>query len=59
MNPVVEGRYAEPVPKDIAARIGLTEGARVDIEASDDDRIICHALAPAVHARRVAGWHDA
>jgi antitoxin MazE len=28
------------VPRDIAARIGLTEGARVDIEASDDGRII-------------------
>ena len=28
------------VPKDIAARLGLTEGARVDIEASDDGRII-------------------
>jgi antitoxin MazE len=28
------------VPKDIAARLGLTEGARVDVEASDDGRII-------------------
>ena len=28
------------VPRDIAARIGLTEGARVDIEASEDGRII-------------------
>jgi antitoxin MazE len=28
------------VPRDIAARVGLTEGARVDIEASDDGRII-------------------
>lgn len=28
------------VPRDIAARMGLTEGARVDIEASDDGRII-------------------
>lgn len=28
------------VPRDIAARLGLTEGARVDIEASDDGRII-------------------
>lgn len=28
------------VPRDIAARIGLTEGARVDVEASDDGRII-------------------
>ena len=35
------------VPRDIAARIGLTEGARVDIEASDDGRIIVtrHAAA--------------
>jgi antitoxin MazE len=28
------------VPRDIAARIGLTEGSRVDIEASEDGRII-------------------
>jgi antitoxin MazE len=28
------------VPHDIAARLGLTEGARVDVEASDDGRII-------------------
>jgi antitoxin MazE len=28
------------VPKDIAARVGLTEGARVDIETSSDGRII-------------------
>jgi antitoxin MazE len=28
------------VPRDIAARLGLSEGARVDIEASDDGRII-------------------
>ena len=28
------------VPKDIAARVGLTEGARVDIETSADGRII-------------------
>ncbi len=28
------------VPRDIAARIGLKEGARVDIEAADDGRII-------------------
>jgi antitoxin MazE len=28
------------VPRDIAARVGLTEGARVDIEACDDGRII-------------------
>ena len=28
------------VPRDIAARMGLTEGARVDAEASDDGRII-------------------
>ena len=28
------------VPRDVAARAGLTEGARVDIEASDDGRII-------------------
>jgi antitoxin MazE len=28
------------VPKDIAARLGLTEGARVDVEASEDGRII-------------------
>lgn len=28
------------VPRDIAARVGLTEGARVDIEASDDGRIV-------------------
>jgi antitoxin MazE len=28
------------VPRDVAARVGLTEGARVDIEASDDGRII-------------------
>ncbi|HYC66134.1 MAG TPA: AbrB/MazE/SpoVT family DNA-binding domain-containing protein [Reyranellaceae bacterium] len=28
------------VPRDIAARLGLTEGARVDIEASEDGRII-------------------
>jgi antitoxin MazE len=28
------------VPRDIAARVGLTEGARVDVEASDDGRII-------------------
>ena len=28
------------VPRDIAARAGLTEGARVDMEASDDGRII-------------------
>ena len=28
------------VPRDIAARVGFTEGVRVDIEASDDGRII-------------------
>lgn len=28
------------VPRDIAARMGLTEGARVDVEASDDGRMI-------------------
>jgi antitoxin MazE len=28
------------VPRDLAARLGLSEGARVDIEASDDGRII-------------------
>jgi antitoxin MazE len=28
------------VPRDVAARVGLTEGSRVDIEASDDGRII-------------------
>jgi antitoxin MazE len=28
------------VPRDIAARAGLTEGARVDIETADDGRII-------------------
>jgi antitoxin MazE len=28
------------VPRDIAARVGLTEGARVDVEACDDGRII-------------------
>jgi antitoxin MazE len=28
------------VPRDVAARVGLTEGTRVDIEASDDGRII-------------------
>ena len=28
------------VPRDVAARAGLTEGARVDIEASSDGRII-------------------
>ncbi len=28
------------VPRDVAARAGLTEGARVDIEASGDGRII-------------------
>jgi antitoxin MazE len=28
------------VPRDIAARAGLTEGVRVDIEAADDGRII-------------------
>jgi antitoxin MazE len=28
------------VPRDVAARAGLTEGARVDIEAADDGRII-------------------
>ena len=28
------------VPRDIAARLGLTEGARVDVEAFDDGRII-------------------
>ena len=28
------------VPQDIAARVGLAAGARVDIEASDDGRII-------------------
>lgn len=28
------------VPRDVAARAGLTEGARVDIEASKDGRII-------------------
>jgi antitoxin MazE len=28
------------VPRDVAARVGLTEGMRVDIEASDDGRII-------------------
>jgi antitoxin MazE len=27
------------LPRDVAARVGLTEGARVDIEASDDGRI--------------------
>jgi antitoxin MazE len=28
------------VPRDVAARVGLTEGSRVDIEACDDGRII-------------------
>ena len=28
------------VPKDIAARAGLTEGARVDIEATEDGRVV-------------------
>jgi antitoxin MazE len=28
------------VPRDVAARVGLTEGTRVDVEASDDGRII-------------------
>jgi antitoxin MazE len=28
------------VPRDLAARLGLSEGARVDIEGSDDGRII-------------------
>ena len=28
------------VPKDVAARAGLTEGARVDIEATDDGRVV-------------------
>lgn len=28
------------VPDDIAVRLGLTDGARVDVEASDDGRII-------------------
>jgi antitoxin MazE len=28
------------VPKDVAARAGLTEGARVDIEGFDDGRIV-------------------
>ncbi|MGD9882250.1 MAG: AbrB/MazE/SpoVT family DNA-binding domain-containing protein [Reyranella sp.] len=28
------------VPRDIAARVGFTEGSRVDIEASDDGRIV-------------------
>jgi antitoxin MazE len=28
------------VPREVAARAGLFEGARVDIEASDDGRII-------------------
>jgi antitoxin MazE len=28
------------VPRDVAARVGLTEGARVDIETDDEGRII-------------------
>jgi antitoxin MazE len=28
------------VPRDIAARVGLSEGMRVDVEAADDGRII-------------------
>jgi antitoxin MazE len=28
------------VPRDVAGRVGLTEGSRVDIEACDDGRII-------------------
>jgi antitoxin MazE len=28
------------VPRDVAARVGLTEGARVDIDTSPDGRII-------------------
>jgi antitoxin MazE len=28
------------VPKDVAARAGLTEGARVDIEATEDGRVV-------------------
>ncbi len=28
------------VPRDVAARVGLTEGTRVDIEATDDGRIV-------------------
>ena len=28
------------VPKDVAARVGLTEGTRVDVEASEDGKII-------------------
>jgi antitoxin component of MazEF toxin-antitoxin module len=31
---------ASGFPRDVAARAGLTEGARVDIEAADDGRII-------------------
>jgi antitoxin MazE len=28
------------VPRDVAARVGLKEGARVDVEAASDGRII-------------------
>lgn len=28
------------VPRDVAARVGLTEGARVDVEATPDGRIV-------------------
>ena len=28
------------IPRDVAARVGLTEGARVDIEATGDGRIV-------------------
>jgi antitoxin MazE len=34
------------IPKDIASRIGLAEGSRVEVEATEDDRIVISLTRP-------------
>jgi antitoxin MazE len=34
------------IPKDIASRIGLAEGSRVEVEAIEDDRIVISLTRP-------------
>ena len=34
------------IPKDIAGRVGLAEGARVEVEATEDDRIVISLARP-------------
>jgi antitoxin MazE len=34
------------IPKDIAGRVGLAEGSRVEVETTDDDRIVISLARP-------------